>query len=317
MKRSTKIISIVSSALIVCGILISAIGIAMGGSTVVYINPQRLSILTKNSASLSDNLYIEKSVRNLDIDIGYSELEIVDSGHNGNKIVIEYANLNEPPEYEIKNNTLIFKAQKYNYINFGFTPNNENQKITIAIPNNYSLDSISVNSSCGNITLDEISCKSLEIYSNAGNVTASDINAADYYKASLNLGNLEGENIVSDSFDLNMDMGNLNFYNITSQSFSVQANCGDINLAGRLNGKNNIKCDLGNCTLYLYKSIDLYSCNIDLDLGSYDLNGHPSKAFETNAHGSDSLDIDIDCGNLEISEYDGGTNVPPKSEIFK
>lgn len=296
MKQKTKILIIVCSAVITCGIIFSAAALALGAHTSLYFDGSKIVFENSNNI-INRHIKITEPIKNIELDISSAEIKIIAA----DEFYIDY-HLSRDPVINNSHNTLSIKSETKPFIGIILSDIAE-QCIEIGIPEAYELNNIKLNCDLGNIFVSDLTAGYISISANSGDVALSGIESKSALKAKLDLGNLNGESISAKKADFKLGAGNSEISKLDSENLSADLDLGNLTLEGSLKGSNKISCNSGDCKLVLDKPISEYSCNIDIGLGRYTVNGQESKTFNTqNSKSQNRIDINIDLGNFAI-EY--------------
>ncbi|NLL76296.1 MAG: DUF4097 domain-containing protein [Clostridiales bacterium] len=331
MSKTSKYL-IICTFLIGIGIVLYIVGFLLGESvTGIGINGRGFQIYTWNHAKNNgvdyceeDNIDLE-SFQNMDINIAYADLKIKESDHYG----ISYKVLkNSPLSYETKNGTLYVKQannpteiSSFNWMFFGFNGLGDsssyvNSLVTVYIPENAALDSISVSNECGNIELCSLNASSVFLFDDYGDVALTDINSPSI-SLDVNSGNLQMSNITTDTLSSNLDYGDFRMKQVTVngnaditmesgslymgeifvQTLKAESEYGDITAETLSAGDVYFSLESGSCEL---KDFVFDSVNASSDYGNVTLN-------VTAPVGDYSYDLYTDYGTVEIDDQDMGT----------
>lgn len=212
---------------------------------------------------------------------------------NVSKVTVDCQNVLEDYTAKVRNNTLILSGKYSSYNNWGKeglstllgilngkSPNTD-RKVIITIPDNTTLDSCSIDSGTGNVSLSNLATKKLEINNGIGSVT--------------------GKYITADYADLECGTGAVKLKHVTFNKTDLESGTGSTTISGTLNGETDIESGIGSVKLELTGSPDDYNFDIEKGLGSLKVNGASYKEFNTNNPSvSNSIEISGGMGSIQI-----------------
>ena len=215
------IISIVSALLFGLNIFSGILGLTKENIS----NKENSEILT----SVETEKYFEnRQINNMKIELYYANL-IIEVGNNFHV----QTNTNNI-EYKQSNNQLVVKEKNANLFN-----SNNQRTITITIPVDTVLDTVSIEAGAGEIQIEKMATKNLDLEIGAGTVNITDLQVTQKAKIEGGAGRLEM--LSGEIANLDLEMG-----------------IGDLMLATSLSGNNKIDAGIGKLELTLTDGLDNY-----------------------------------------------------------
>lgn len=207
--------------------------------------------------------FANTDIKNIKMDMNFSEVWIKFS--NTDKVRVEYTG-NEAAEPKITESggTLSISNNRRNYGVWSLFRKGRS-KVTVYVPQNRTDMNYNLSLDAGDIVLDGICGSRLEVEMDAGN--------------------LEGTSLVFDHAAIEVDAGNAEI----SQSKIIRLE-GDV--------------DAGNFEYGSMEDLSLYSFDLDTDLGNVYVEDEKQSggAFQKRVSGDYRMQVEVDCGNIEISQ---------------
>jgi len=188
--------------------------------------------------SSSAKIY-EKDISAVDIDIQAGDVEII----QGKEFMVEY---DMPkaliPEIELKDGRL--EISQKDSIGFQTAPIKNKCRMTVVLPENANIDSLTVDVNLGNLTM-----KGLSV---SGDVEISE-----------DMGNIEAEGIKCDTIDMDCNMGNIVVSGLNCNAASSDCDMGNVEITGFFNNLD-ADCDMGNVTINSENPDAVINANTDV-----------------------------------------------------
>ncbi|WP_042351786.1 DUF4097 family beta strand repeat-containing protein [Bacillus massiliigorillae] len=319
MKKS-KLIPIIAGCMIVIGLILTAIGFALGAKfSIVTTNDGFKVIDFKDMRVESKDL---SPFTSISADFRDADVEIIPS--NEYKIEIRsHKELKKEFTYKVTNNKLIIESKgslKSNFglfnLSFGGIPQTT---IKVYVPKNTSFDNIDIVNDFGDIHLDGINSNSLqiktqdgdllinnirtnsfEIKNNFGDIDANSITAKEL-TIKMNDGDLEFNSVKANSTAITNRFGDISLSDFTSEGLNIQSNDGDIEVQGLLLGTSEISSTFGDVDVQASNKESELSYTIKSSFGDIMVNNNE---FESNAthqvNSSHKLDIKAKDGDVSL-----------------
>lgn len=304
-----KIFIAVCCFLLGAGIVITIVGFSLGGIvTGIGLTSHGMQVY---SPALIDEPKYESadisldSFENIDISVVDADIEILESDHYGITYQVMTSN---NFSYEVKDNKLnitqsyMNSGSNFSYMFFGFNnvfSNKEFKKvfITVSVPENTSLDIVSVYNDYGGIKLSNLSSASISLDTDSGYIDLSNIEASNYTTVNNDYGNIDMIYVNSPSISLKADSGNIDMENIQTEQLDVDNNYGNLNMEQVVMSDADIALDSGNIEMREVSSastLTVYNQYGSLDMEQVVMSG---------------ADITLDSGNVKMNEVSGSTLV--------
>lgn len=233
-------------------------------------------------------------ISNLNIEILYGNIEIIDSGSEYIDVSIDAPNTFKYT-CEEKNNTFNL-IDKTNFDIIGrVLP--EDVNITIAIPKGKHFSEADITSDASPITLShELSAKNIDIDVKAGSIYASSLTAEE-------------------EVDIDVDAGKVEIDNLYAQNSDITCKVGEVTVNGKIEGDVSAECDMGRIRMELAGVVEDYNYEVSCGLGRVELNGESYSSYVRKSHNNRDddhdddesyidnnakWDMDLECGVGEI-----------------
>lgn len=257
------IISIVSALLFGLNIFSGILGLTKENIS----NKENSEILT----SVETEKYFEnRQINNMKIELYYANL-IIEVGNNFHV----QTNTNNI-EYKQSNNQLVVREKNANLFN-----SNNQRTITITIPVDTVLDTVSIEAGAGEIQIEKMATKNLDLEIGAGTVNITDLQVTQKAKIEGGAGRLEM--LSGEIANLDLEMG-----------------IGDLILATSLSGNNKIDAGIGKLELTLTDGLDNYVIRANKGIGSIKIDGNEINNNVEYGNGKTHLKINGGMGSIEV-----------------
>ncbi len=281
MSKFNKVTVIVSSCLVVAGVLISIAGYIRGGALSYNIDFSRgfghwYQQSHDRAVDKYELLSDERDIEGIDIDVEAGDVNITADSTVSNVSV----STNIPSENiqaEIDSEGILTvkdlrTEENYEGLNFDFGGFADDEYVTIVVPEE-TLDTLSVNVKYGDINISSVSAKEETVSQDCGDFTAD--------SCTVGSGNIEN------------NCGDFTADSCTVGSGNIENNCGDIRFNNSSVSLDKVTSDLGD--------IRFESCSILTDM-----------AIESSCGDVDIVDTvnkcvykaDTDCGDVNLGGYD-------------
>ncbi|TAH69828.1 MAG: hypothetical protein EWM47_06055 [Anaerolineaceae bacterium] len=160
-----------------------------------------------------------------------------------------------------------------------------------------------------NITLPEgFNAEDIRISLNAGRLKANNLHT-DRGHFTVDAGSLEINGLtVEEESSYFVGAGQINLKQVDIKNITVECDFGSVNMEGLITGDNEIQCNVGKITLDIDDDMELYSFNIDSELGNVIINSRSYRNYritnDSNKYkGSFQLNVDVGNITMNFSEY--------------
>ena len=274
------------------GLSIALISIGLGLGLLLAARGRGSFIRYTPKFSMEDTV---KDIRGLDIRMDYGEVFII----SGDEFGIEANNLYSKDELKsnVSNGVWEISQKASNVIHlFGY-----DIPISLGIKK-FKTPSIK-------ITLpEEFKAEDITISLDAGRLVAENLHA-DTAHFNVEAGSLEIDGlVVEEDSKYFVGAGQINLREVDIENIKVKCDVGAVIMKGIVTGDNEIQCNVGTISLDIDDEMDLYSFDIDSDLGNVIINNKRYRNFNNTRDRNDykgSFRFNVDVGNIKMnfSEY--------------
>lgn len=232
--------------------------------TVVFTDNDKVDVsqLSDYTVGNIDRLYIELEAADLEIRNG--EKFSLKSNH-------EYIKVEESQDsLSIKETKRPWKANDRGY------------KVVLTIPETTSLESVTISTGAGRMSLDALSAKALKLSLGAGEVTLSNVT-------------------VTDKTEFDGGAGEITINNCTFTDLDMQIGVGECSLTAAVLGDSEIDCGVGEANFSLIRDSNTdYTISIDKGLGEVTVDDKAVKDGDKVGFGENEIDINCGVGEVDI-----------------
>ncbi|KOS69137.1 hypothetical protein AEA09_11665 [Lysinibacillus contaminans] len=268
----------IAGSMIVVGIVLAMIGFASGGKWFILISDAGFHV--PNDQSLGANSYELDAFTNINLSNKHADIEILPSDNYGLELnSFETSNVT----YAVKDGTLTVdaKSTKDNGITIGFR-SFKTPTITIYVPKDALLSNIELDSSFGDINLEQLNYQQLNLFVSHGDISF--------------------ENIVAGHTEITQSFGDMALQQFSGERFIVESEHGDIDIDGELNGESTITSSFGDVDLDLLNKESELGLDLNTNFGDITLNNKSIEGdFSQSYVGDNQLKVSITHGDLELS----------------
>lgn len=301
MKKPTKIILIIASALIGAGILFSIIGFFAGANMTIYWGENGfLTSKFEGEETANRNLAAFKQI---DVNVGRGDVIIIPADTFG--IEMTYYGYGSKLQYNVENGVLKVNgggSHGGRWFNFDFSFLNPKQNIIkIYVPQQTVFEDVSIKTALGKIDISNIIANQLVCTNNLGEVTLKDI-TAQVTSLELDLGALTMERVNLGSATINNDLGEIRGTGVTATSLKCDASMGEVNLQGTFTGIIDIDADMGEVNFKTTGNQTDYSLDLTVDMGRASVNGsHVGNDYKAAGAAANMIKIDCSMGDVNVT----------------
>lgn len=271
MTTAQKIIKLVANAFAIFLIVAIISGLLSAGFSILG----AIGVIDNKNELLEDLKTISENnideISSLKLDLKSSNLQI----KTGEKFEVKTNN----PSTEYTNTNGNIKIQDNNAKwHFG---NNELATIIIYLPENKTLDEITMNIGAGTISSDTLEVQNLSLDLGAGNITIENL-------------------IVSKNAKINGGAGNININSGKISNVDLDLGIGETNIKADITGKSKIDTGIGTLNLYLMSAQENYKLHIDKGVGHVKFNNDIISDDTDIGNGDNYIKINGGIGDIKI-----------------
>ncbi len=319
MKTTTKTLLIIAVCFMVGGLLLAGVGTAMGGTTQFSyeFTNGKFEFNDGSESYVGDTVKVSKFDK-LVVNSNVIDVEISDSGKDYE--VTYYVPKNYVPTIS-DGDTLTIKVPNDNdeglHLNLFSVGSFNDAKITINIPSSDKNLKFEVESSTGDITVENIDFNG-SVKSSTGDVAISDAELGDvelitstgdiYYSnikcPSLNMTTSTGQSHIDDSdidsLTAKTQTGDIDVNDSKIDSVKIEGSTSDIEFEDVETDDVYIKVSSGECELDIDGSAKDYSCSLSSSTGDIEVNGTEYEKQYTLNGGSKNITVTTSTGDITV-----------------
>lgn len=313
MKTSKKTILLLSAVFIVIGVVITIIGIALGGKPGFSIGSNGIQSASQKE---SDNFFLKKtpleSFQNIDMEVAYSDIEILPSQDDNYYLEYVLKSENGKPTYQVANNTFTFRQNSTKSFSFDFAIFDSeylDTHLKLYIPNKQVIDSFHVSSDSGDVSIKQVTMNSMNLELAYGDLALNHI-IGNTLNVKMDSGEMEVSNSEVKDVTAENSYGDVTFEHITADAMVLTIDSGDLEINNAKLTTLNSKNAYGDSLLHLADGIETYGCSLTTEYGDIELptNAAPgsfrdsdsTKSYKTTSDSNKKITIYADSGDIEI-----------------
>ena len=271
MTTAQQIIKLVANAFAIFLIVAIISGLLSAGFSILG----AIGVIDKKNELLEDLKTISENnideISSLKLDLKSSNLQI----KTGEKFEVK---TNNPSTEHINTNGNIKIQDNNAKWHFG---NNELATVIIYLPENKTLDEITMNIGAGTISIDTLEVQNLSLDLGAGNITIKNL-------------------IVSKNAKINGGAGNININSGKISNVDLDLGIGETNIKADITGKSKIDTGIGTLNLYLMSAQENYKLHIDKGVGHVKFNNDIISDDTDIGNGDNYIKINGGIGDIKI-----------------
>ncbi|MCR5685096.1 MAG: DUF4097 domain-containing protein [Lachnospiraceae bacterium] len=318
MKSTTKTLLIIAIVFVFGGLLLAGLGHAMGGSTkfTYAFEDGKLNFTKDSNNFVSDTVTVSK----FDKLVVNSQIVDIDISDSGTDYQVSY-HLPERFVPEISSgdtlSIMVPGGDDHFHVNLFTFDDYENARITISIPRSDSDLVFDLESSTGEITIENVSFNG-KLKTSTGDISISDSDLgnleiitsngdAEYkkitcpeMKTTASTGESHFDNCEIGTLTGKTQTGDIHIKNSRVKSFNVEGSTSDIELKNVRTDDVNINVSTGECELEIDGSPEDYSCHLVSSTGDIEFgDAEHEKEFTYNG-GSKNINIRTSTGDITV-----------------
>ncbi len=278
-KKNTKQLLIVSSILIIAGIVLMMTGILLGGFPGVKITKDGISSTAVAEQNILPKTKLETVTKlNVQLDSIAASADFVIKPSGDEHFYLEYtldANFDEL-EYKMEGQTLTLSRKPLNSImvvNLNFFHPREKNEITLYVPQDAGFDDISIRHS-GELSIFGLSLTAGNVLleNSEGKIEIDKLDS-DTLMLEMDEGKITAANLEADGLSVSDSYGTCNFTNLSCKNAKFALDNSTLNLDAKSLGTLDCTAEYGDITLTLPGAADTYNYEISVDYGTLVLFG--------------------------------------------
>ncbi|MDR2770954.1 MAG: DUF4097 domain-containing protein [Clostridiales Family XIII bacterium] len=320
MNKYTKAFIIIATSMIAAGVILSAVGFALGGLRSVHFGSQGFYVdgLPGDLGVSDDFLRDLDGFSDMDIRVGVYTV-VLQKG-DGYGLRVHGRRFGEAPVVRVEDGLLTLRAGEdslragrsgffENWLSvfpFGIAYSDwDDVVIEITYPSGARFGDVSIEDSVGSVEIAGLEAASLSVLCSAGSLDIEN-SALDALRVDLNLGECEIENVRAESAVVAMDAGNFSARDFDCGALNGDFSMGKAEVDGGLLGDVDISTDMGSVFLRTDRPKSEYSVDLNVSLGGATVDGRAVSGVNAGSAigGADgapySIRVEADMGSVEI-----------------
>lgn len=235
--------------------------------------------LTKDDNHISEELknvelqQTDNSIRQLDIDVAYSNLSI----KTGEKFLVQ----TNSSYIQCKQDGDKFKVKENKHKWFG---KQNLEELVVYIPEAFEFEKVTINTGAGTVNIENI--------------------IAEKFDLSLGAGETKIKNLVSANTDIDAGAGKLTIESGSINDLDFDMGVGETEINAKVTGKSDIDAGVGSLRLNLNGKKEDYKIKVSKGIGSIRINGDEVSNDSTTGDGENYIEIDGGIGDIRINIQD-------------
>ncbi|MDR2296576.1 MAG: DUF4097 domain-containing protein, partial [Clostridiales Family XIII bacterium] len=288
MNKYTKTIVAVATAMIAAGVILSAVGLALGGFRSVHFGSQGFYVSDDARGAWSAPETVSRRLDDFDtIDIDVTAYAITLREGDAYGIKLKSGPERETPYIHAEDGVLTvrengdalrqrqkgFFASRLPILPFQVIHNDwDGAVIEITYPDGARLADISVEAAAGDVNVLDLAAASLSVVCAAGNLEIEN-SEIDKLRVSLNAGKCEIKDTRAGDAEVEMDAGSLKAKDFDCGALRGSLRMGEVDVEGSLRGDVDISADMGDVSVRTDLPKSKYRLDLDVLLGNVTVDG--------------------------------------------
>ena len=322
MKRSMKILWIVIGSVFGAGMVLTAIGYAMGASKHIVLDTTGAHAVRGDAKVISDQQQLEEFT-SIAIDTTSASVKLEPSDHYG--IETHYQENNGIITWEIKDGCLTVRQQEnYHGLNWDFSFANIGSpyywgEITIYYPSDANFQTASILSN-GDVSIIRLKTDELKLEGRSAEFDLQDVNAAQWENNldtsdvsanhvtatklihTTNDGDTSFSNCMFEAIEGSIEDGDIHMISCQTKGMQLTNHYGNMDLTGDFQGTTSLDAIEGDVTLHPTMDSSSYGYQLESAEGSVEINGvEQPQSVSQNMVNQNRIKITTDYGDIEIT----------------
>ena len=237
MKKSNRVFWSILGSLTACGILLSAVGFALGSEPGMVVDASGIHAITREeqTASHSINQPETEEFSQVSLETGSAQVDFVPSDHYGFSVQWQGQ---DTYQWSVENGTLTIQrlpreqgnAYLHLYLPF-WELLDESHTVTVYYPAETTLNTISISGGAEDLSLENLHANRLEIDNDYGDITLSKV-TAQAAEITAQSGNIQLTSGEIGQLTLTDEYGDISLEQVTAEALSAQLSSGNFTASG-------------------------------------------------------------------------------------
>lgn len=273
MRKGTKIAAIIAGACLGGGVLLGAVGFALGGATGLGWDGEHLRVLEtgEHARRVEENMELG-TLTGVVVESGSADVRFETADTYGVRLV-DY-DASERLSYRVEDGVLFVETDPANQgisMVMGFFTTSRTPEITVYLPEDAELETVNLDQDMGNLEIAGLSAGEMTVSLSMGDAELSGVEA-DSLQLESDTGDISLSGSTAGSLTMTMNLGNLELEDVAVDgTASLENDCGDITLNSCTFGNlQQLSCNLGDITA---ENLTADGVTLFCDTGSASLQG--------------------------------------------
>lgn len=240
--------------------------------------------------------YLASDVQNIDIEIGGSNLFILESEDEYFQIARDSDA--RAVKYQMKNGTFkLYSERSFRWWN------GRQGTIYLYLPKGMSLDSIDLEIGAGTLESIALEADKIDVEADAGEIVIESLRGNEIDVAA-NAGTLEIKEITAQSLSAETGAGSITIRNFSAEDADLNASAGSLAVEGKIGRNADFECGAGSISVTLQGTETDYDYRLECAMGEINLNGEEysglSREKDIKNGGKGTIDVECSVGSIEI-----------------
>ena len=317
MSKNVKIFVVIATAMIAAGVILSVVGLALGGFKSVYFGSQGFYVADAPGMWGAQEVVSQRLDKFAGINIDVKAYTVTLQKGDAYGIEVKNRSMREMPYIHVADGVLTvrekedvsrregFFASWLSFLPLRVVHNDwEDALIEITYPSDARFDAVNIEAAAGNVDVVGLDAESLSVACAAGDL---EIEHSKPGKLRVNLiaGRCEIENTRADDTTVELGAGSLSAENFECGGLRGDVRLGQVNVEGSLRGDVDISAGVGDVFIRTDLPKSEYRVDLDVALGNATVDGHTVSGGNAGIGGGDasapySIHVEASMGEAEI-----------------
>lgn len=295
MNKTAKIILIIAICMIPAGILVTMLGVSMGGKIGWSLNLSEGKITVSSDAvTKTEDL---DDFDSLELEISTADVNIM----RGDAYRIEYKTQEgKEPVITQENGKLTIRQPSMGFVMFNFGFANEGNEYTITVPDSGKQIDLNAKISTGDLMLDRIKVSG-RVDASTSDVLLNDIDG-DELSVTVSAGDINGDKVRVSDINLNGSTSDIEMLRLMSDKVYAHTSTGDIDIND--SAIPDLSCDTstGDVTVQMNAKPEDYSYDLNVSTGDIVVNGvECEKSYIKDNRTGKKIGIKTSTGDIDVT----------------
>jgi hypothetical protein len=318
MNKNMKVIIAVATAMIAAGVILSAVGFALGGFRSVHLGSRGFYVEERADGRNASGGSPQKTTDFTGVHVDVRAYTVLLREGDAYGTAVQIGRARSAPEIRVEDGVLTVresgKARGFwpvvlggwlSSLRFGIANSDlDDAVIEITVPSDARMGDIRIEADAGSVEIDGLDTASLSVNCSAGNLKIEK-SAMDELHVDLRAGNLEIEDARAGGAEVKLDAGSFVARDFDCGDLRGEFKMGEADVEGSLRGDVDITTDMGSVTLQTDLPKSEYLVDLRVSLGSATVDGRDVSGAGVGASQGGgampySIRVNASMGNVEV-----------------